>query len=280
MSGPRRFLRRWCLPRLDGAWSLPADPAGFPVFLLMGQSNMAGFGCIRASDPWQASDFSPVPRVLALGGQGTVKSAKPRGWLRWRPTSHPLHLNQGSAGFGLGLPFAKVLLTGNPGLSIGLIPCAWGGAGIDVLGPGMPLYENTLLRARLAVANGTLAGVLWHQGETDAAAEPLARSHADKLARLIRQLRDDLESPRLPFLIGDLAPFGDDHRQAEAIRRRDLVRAGLRQVAEADPHASFVESNGLTGVDGVHFNRGSLVEFGERYATSFRDLRMNDGAAH
>ena len=272
MSGPRRFLRRWSLPRLDGAWSLPADPTRFPVFLLMGQSNMAGFGCIRASDPWQAGDFLPVPRVLVFGGQGTVKSASPRGWLRWRPASHPLHLNQGSAGFGPGLPFARRLLEESPGLTVGLVPCAWGGAGIDVLGPGMPLYENSLLRARLAAGNGTLAGVLWHQGETDCATEPLARAHAGKLARLIRTLRDDLESPRLPFLIGDLAPFGDDHRKAEGIRRRDLVRAGLRHVAEDAPHSAYVESSGLTGVDGVHFDRVSLIEFGRRYAEAFRAL--------
>jgi hypothetical protein len=272
MSGFSRFLRPWSLPRLSGDWSLPADPRDFPVFLLLGQSNMAGHGCIHPSDPWQAGDRSPVPGVLVLGGQGTLKSPRPRGWTRWRPAAHPLHLNQRSAGFGLGLPFATRLLEAPAFSRIGLVPGAWGGAGIDALGPGTPLYENAVRRARVATRHGHLAGVLWHQGETDALRDPLARSHAAKLARLIQRLRDDLGAPGLPVLIGDLAPFGDGRRKPEAIARRHLVRAGLRRVAADDPHAAFVESDGLAGSDAVHFTRAALVDFGQRYAAGFRRI--------
>jgi len=271
--GPLRFLRRWSLPCRRGDWSLPGDPADFPIFLLLGQSNMAGHGCIRAGDPWQAGDRSPRPGVLVLGGQGSARSPRPRGWTRWRPAAHPLHLNQRSAGFGLGLPFAARLLEAALAPRIGLIPGAWGGAGIDLLGPGSPLYENAVRRARLASRHGTLAGVLWHQGETDALHEPLAQSHAGKLTRLISRLRDELGAPELPILIGDLAPFGDSRRKPEAVARRALVRAGLRRVADEDPHAAFVESLGLGGCDGVHFDRAALVELGHRYAEAFLDSR-------
>src|SRR5689334_10791749 len=133
MSGPLRSFRRWGFPRLAGSWELPADSARFRVFLLMGQSNMAGWVA-----PSQPADLSPVPRVLALGGQCTLKSRRPRGWTHWLPAAHPLHLNQKGAGFGLALPFASRLLEEQPELTIGLIPCAWGGAGIDQLGPGTP----------------------------------------------------------------------------------------------------------------------------------------------
>ena len=111
-------------------------------------------------------------------------------------------------------------------------------------------------------------------GETDAGRDPLARTHAAKLTRLIGHLREDLEHPVLPFVIGDLAPFGDDRRKLEAIQRRAQVRAGLRQVAEADPHAACVESDGLTGSDAVHFNRAALIEFGKRYAAAFLDAAV------
>jgi hypothetical protein len=267
--GPLRLFRHWSLPRLAGPWALPGDPREFPVFLLLGQSNMAGHGCVRPGDPWQAGDLAPAPGVLVFGGQGTVTSPRPRGWLRWRPAAHPLHLNQGSAGFGLGLPFARQLLEDTHATRVGLVPAAWGGAGIDVLGRGTPLYENAVRRARIAARDGTLAGVLWHQGETDAGGDPLARSHAAKLARLIGHLREDLEAPGLPVVIGDLGHFGDERRKLEAIQRRALVRAGLRQVADDDPHAAFVESEGLAGSDAVHFDRASLIEFGKRYADAF-----------
>lgn len=272
MSGPSRFFRRWGFPRLAGEWELPVDPARFPVFLLMGQSNMAGWSAIDPSDLAQAGDLSPVPRVLALGGQCTLKSRRRSGWTRWRPAAHPLHLNQKSAGFGLALPFASRLLERQPGLTIGLIPCAWGGAGIDRLGPGTPLYDNAISRARIAALRGTLAGVLWHQGETDALDDSLAPSHAGKLATLIARLRSDLATPELPFLIGDLGTFGDEKRDPAAVARRDVVRAGLRRVAAETDHAAFVESDGLAGVDAVHFSRAALIEFGRRYADAYRGI--------
>jgi len=273
MSGPSRFLRRWRFPRLSGNWELPADPARFPVFLLMGQSNMAGYGGIHPSDPWQKGDFLPVPRVLVLGGQCTLKSRRGRGWTRWRPAAHALHLNQKSAGFGLALPFASRLLAEKPALTIGLIPCAWGGAGIDQIGPGTPLYDNAIARARMAAHRGTLAGVLWHQGETDALDDSLASSHARKLTVLIARLRSDLAVPELPFLIGDLGTFGNGKRDPAALARHDRVRAGLRQVAAETDHAAFVESEGLTGVDIVHFSRSAFIEFGRRYADTYLGLR-------
>jgi hypothetical protein len=251
-------------------WSIPEVPADFPVFLLLGQSNMAGFGGIHPDDPWQPGDHSPVPGVLVFGGQGTIKSPRPRGWCRWRPAAHPLHLNQRGAGFGLGLPFARTLLEEGRATRIGLVPGAWGGAGIDALGRGRPLYENAVRRARRAARRGTLAGVLWHQGESDAENEVLARSHAAKLVRLIHDLRADLEIPELPWVIGDLACFGDEGREPEAVERRHLVRAGLRRVAADVPHAAFVESAGLSGCDRVHFSRAALIEFGRRYAAAFR----------
>jgi hypothetical protein len=90
---------------------------------------------------------------------------------------------------------------------------------------------------------------------------------------LVSRLRDELGAPELPILIGDLAPFGDSRRKPEAVARRALVRAGLRRVADEDPHAAFVESLGLGGCDGVHFDRAALVELGHRYAEAFLDFR-------
>jgi hypothetical protein len=273
MSGPSRFLRSWGFPRLAGEWELPADPARFPVFLLMGQSNMAGWHRLDSSNPSEAGDFSPVPRVLMLGGQCTHKSRRPRGWTRWQPAAHPLHMNQKGAGFGLGLPFASRLLEERPDLTIGLVPCAWGGAGIDQLSPGTPLYDNAVARARVAAQRGTLAGVLWHQGETDGLDDSLAASHAEKLAALIARLRSDLAASGLPFLIGGLGTFGDEKRSPAAIARRDVVRAGLRRVAAETARAAFVESEELAGVDDVHFSRAALSEFGRRYADAYLRLR-------
>lgn len=266
--------RRWRLrilpPPARGAWAVPEDPEAFDVFLLMGQSNMAGYGGIHPADPWQAGDFEARPGVLVLGGQCKSRDERPRGPMRWRPAAHPLHLNQRSAGFGLGLPFAERLREEAPGKVIGLIPGAWGGAPIADLGPGSPLYGNMLRRAREAMKCGRLRGVLWHQGESDAADPSLAAGHAGRLAELMRCLRSDLDEAALPFLIGDLADFG---RQRGDRRSHDRVREGLRAVATADEHAGFVESEGLSRVDAVHFGRTALVTFGHRFADAWLATR-------
>lgn len=277
MSRFARLRRQWSRPALDGPWALPDDPARLRVFLLMGQSNMAGYGCVRPEDPWQPGDREPLPGVISLGGQCTLKSGLSRGWTRWRPASHPLHLNQASAAFGLALPFAARLREQQPDVMVGFVPCAWGGAPINSLGPGTPLYANALRRARIAAKSGELAGVLWHQGETDADHDSLAPLHAAKLTALMQQLRQDLGTPALPFLIGDLGDWGDDRRKPACVARRDTVRSGLRRVATEDTQATFVESDGLVGVDSVHFGRSALIEFGHRYAAGY--LAITSGAA-
>lgn len=268
----RLAARRWRLrhfpPPARGDWAVPGDPTRFDLFLLMGQSNMAGFGGIRPDDPWQPGDFDPVPGVLALGGQATLKDPRRRGLIRWRPAAHPLHLNQASAGFGLGLPFAEFLRAARPGQAVGLIPCAWGGAPIRSLGPGSPMLENTMLRLRYARQFGCLRAVLWHQGESDAQDAASAAAHAGRLRALIRALRSERGLADLPILIGDLADFSGP---AENRMLHDQVRAGLRMVVATDPHAAFVESGGLAKVDKVHFGREALIDFGRRYARAHLD---------
>lgn len=265
-------LRRWRLrhfpPPARGKWAIPEEPGRFDGFLLMGQSNMAGFGGVRDDDPWKAGDFEPLSGALVLGGQSKIKDARPRGAIRWRPAAHPLHLHQRSAGFGLGLSFAAERLREQPECTVGLVPCAWGGAPIAKLGPGSPSFENTLRRAREAQRVGRLRAVLWHQGESDALDADSAAAHADHLRKLIATLRTELGAPKLVFLIGDLADFGG--RPGERAHH-DRVRAGLRVVADEDARAAFVESEGLKKVDAVHFGRDALIEFGRRYAAAYAE---------
>lgn len=103
------------------------------MFLLMVQSNMAGYGGIAPGDPWLPGDKDPVPGVLVLDGQGTEANAYPVEPIQWRPGAHRLHLHQNTAQFGMGMDFAKSYRASHPGVTVGLIPCAWGGAGIDML---------------------------------------------------------------------------------------------------------------------------------------------------
>jgi hypothetical protein len=236
----------------------------FHIFLLMGQSNMSGVA------PLEAGDEAPVPHVLKLATTATNNFA-------WQPAAHPLHNRLDSDRFGLGLPFAIEYLKSHPGVTVGLIPVAWGGAPIAQLSQGTPTYLNAVKKARWAKGQGVIKGVLWHQGESDTVSEELARDYAKKLDALVADLRADLGDPALPFVAGELAPFygtGPEHHAPDRVARIRKVQQALRDLPNRVPHTACVSSRGLHSVDGhmVHFDRASLIKFGQRYAAALAIL--------
>ena len=231
----------------------------FHLFLLVGQSNMAGRGVVTAEDK------TPHARVLMLNKAG-----------EWVPAVDPLHFDKpNAAGVGLGRSFADAVAEANPDITVGLIPCAVGGSPIDAWKPGeyyQPTqshpWDDAIRRAKLAQLSGTLRGILWHQGESDAN-QRLAGSYETKLHDLVAQFRRELNAPAVPFIVGQLgqfagAPWNEFKRQIDQAHR-DLPRKV--------PHTACVSSEGLTDKgDKVHFNANSYHEFGRRYAEAYRKL--------
>lgn len=254
------------------AWAIPSEKSSFHVFLLMGQSNMAGYGGVPANDPYLPGDQDPVPGVLMLTGQGTVDDAKLASPVEWQPAAHPLHRGQPTNQFGLGMDFAKAYRAMHPGITVGLIPCAWGGAGIDRLGKGTPIFANAVARLKVAQEKGVIKGVLWHQGESDSVNPELAAAYDGKLRNLIADTRSAVGDPNLPFIIGNLAEFYGTHPDhAKRLDLIDQIRATLKSVATRVPGCAFVPSTGLADSQGkgVHFNRASLITLGRRYALAY-----------
>jgi len=220
------------------------------LFLLIGQSNMAGRG------PIGAQDKEPIPGVFALNKE-----------MAWAPAIDPLHFDKPDiAGVGIGRSFAKTLLAADPGASIGLIPAAFGGTSLDEWKPDGKLYSDAVDRAREAMKAGKLRGILWHQGENDSAKEDLARSYRERFAAMIARLRSDLGAGEVPVVVGELGEF---HAGAfDAVVNEQLAIVPLKV-----PRSAFVSSGGLTDKgDRTHFDTRSLHEFGRRYALAFMSL--------
>ena len=130
---------------------LAASAQEMELFLLIGQSNMAGRGVIEEQDKL------PHPRVFTLTKEET-----------WAPAVEPIHFDRPDRlGTGLGRSFAKTLADLAPGKKVGLIPAAMGGSALDEWKPGGKLYTDAVRRAKVAMKNGRLRGILWHQGEAD-----------------------------------------------------------------------------------------------------------------
>ena len=252
------FLLLSLLPlALGAAEPVPAKPESFHLFILAGQSNMAGRG------PMDDEARSEPQRILKWTADG-----------HWAPATEPLHWDKTGAAVGPGRAFAQVLVEKDPALVVGLIPTACGGSPIRTWKPGgyhgqtsSHPYDDALQRARAAMASGTLKAILWHQGESDI--RPGAGAAYEKALReLIARFRSDLAMPELPFLIGQLGRFpgkewGEEQKEIDAAQRR---------VADSVPNVCFVTSQGLASRgDNFHFSAEAARELGRRYAEAYQE---------
>lgn len=226
-------------------------PDHMRLFLLMGQSNMAGRGKVEPRD--QVTD----PRIFML--------TKARQWV---PAKEPLHFDKGpGTGVGMGLEFARTLLASDPKITVGLIPCAKGGSALDAWKAGGELYTEAVARAREAMKSGTLAGILWHQGESDHMHERVV-TYGDRFAAMIAQLRKDLAAENVPVVIGELGRFQPLSRE---------FNAALPKISRQLPLCASVTSEDLGHKgDGLHFDAASQRILGQRYAAAF--LKLKAGA--
>lgn len=230
--------------------------AKFHLYLLMGQSNMAGRGKIEPEDE------TPDPRVLMF----TVEN-------EWAPAVEPItHDKPTLLGVGPGFAFGKALAKNEPEATIGLVSCAFGGTPLKRWQKGGDLYSNAVHRAKLAMRDGTLKGILWHQGESDAGATNNAYTYGERLGQMIQDIRADLECPNLPFVVGQIGEFlydrGPDHSQYPRV-----VNAALAALPEKVPATACASSKGLKDKgDQLHFDAASQRELGRRYAAEMMKL--------
>ena len=229
--------------------------ANFHLYLLMGQSNMAGRGTV------DAESLVTDPRVQMLDKEG-----------HWVPAKDPLHFDKPEAGVGPGLTFGKRMAAANPQVRIGLIPCAVGGTSITRWVPGgfdkatkTHPYDDMVARARIAQQHGVLKGVIWHQGESD---RGHSTTYAQDLTDLIARVRSDLSAPDIPFVAGELAAFTP--RQEAPVQEFNVT---LHTLEGTISHFAIVTSTGCQHRgDSLHFDTASARMMGERFATQMLAL--------
>ncbi|WP_162946651.1 sialate O-acetylesterase [Chitinophaga barathri] len=226
----------------------------FHLYLLAGQSNMAGRGIVAPQDT--VGD----PRILALNRDG-----------EWEIAKDPVHFDKTAAGVGPGLSFAREMIKHDPDIVIGLIPCAAGGSGMDhwlndhfwEQTRSYP-WNNAIVRTRLAMKDGVLKGVLWHQGEADTAPEKAA-AYSNNLVQLVTKFRQAFHTPDLPFVAGELPDFN---------KGSAAVNPTIYDAAKSLSFFTVVSGKGFTPLaDGVHIDAASQRMFGKRYAEAMGSLR-------
>jgi len=221
-----------------------SSPEKMHIFLLIGQSNMAGRAQI------EAQDSTALQRVYLFNDKDKWEIAK-NPLNRYSTIRKKLSMQR----LGPGYSFAKRIAQIFPQWKIGLVANARGGTGIMQWQKGTPYYNEAVRRTKIAMRSGKLEAILWHQGEHD---EGSADSYLPKLQQLINDLRTDFGCDSLPFIAGQVGRF----RQSGADINRVIAR-----LPEKVPFTDYVSSEGLTDLGyKTHFNSASQRIFGERYA--------------
>lgn len=233
-----------------------AEPdASLHLYLLVGQSNMAGRGMV--DEEGKKSD----PRILMLTKE-----------LKWQPATDPLHFDKPIAGVGPGLAFAKAIAEKTPGVRIGLIPCAVGGTSIKLWVPeGFDKFTKTrpyadmLERVKVAQREGVLKGIIWHQGEADRNATD---AYSGLLAELIERVRKDCGA-EVPFVAGEISSF-----QSQTEDSTMKLNAAIHSLEGKVKQYAWVGSEGLNHKgDQVHYDSASARILGVRFAEKMLSLQ-------
>lgn len=220
-------------------------------FLMLGQSNMAGRGFINEVPPI----YNERIQMLRNG--------------RWQMMTEPINYDRPVAGVSLVSSFADEWCSENKEDTIGLIPCAEGGSSLDDWAIDKVLFRHAISEAKFAMETSELAGILWHQGETDSF-NGNYKTYYKKLLLIIETLRKELNAPDIPLIIGGLPDFLGKEGFGKNCTEYALVNKELEKFASEQDNCYFVTAKGLTSnPDGIHIDAVSQRKFGLRYFEAF-----------
>ena len=276
----------------------------FKVFYLGGQSNMDGYGYNKELPD---SLNAPVKGVYIFHGNPAADNAAVDGrgvWTELRP-GHGVGFgsdgttNKYSDRFGVELTFARRLKALFPNDNIAIIKYSRGGSSIDMeaaaefgcwdpdfqVGNGVNQYDHCLNAIRIALGTTDIdgdgktdqlvpAGIVWMQGESDAAhGAQIAFRYLRNLQRLMELLRAALHADDLPVVLGRISDSGRDLRDGLVWDHGAVVRAAQAAFANSDRHAALVTStDGYAYSDNWHYNSAGYLDLGVQFAEAMAKL--------
>jgi hypothetical protein len=223
------------------------------VFIMAGQSNMAGRGIV------EPEDTIADKRILTINKDGQIIIAK-----------EPLHFYEPErTGLDCGLSFAKALIKKIPdSISILLIPTAVGGSSIsqwlnDSLYRNVKLNSNFLAKVEIGKQNGIIKGILWHQGESDANEKNISL-YKQRLGLLFSKFRTAIGNNELLVLVGELGSFSENHANFS------LINKAIHEYAADDKNSRIISTKDLKEKgDHLHFNSKGQRTMGKRFAKEY-----------
>lgn len=227
------------------------------VFILAGQSNMAGRGLV------EPADTITNERVFTINQAGEMI-----------PAREPLHWYEPQlTGLDCGLSFGKTLAAHLPdSVTILILPTAVGGSSIsqwigDSTYRNVTLLSNFKEKVAFGKANGTIKGILWHQGESDTGSGESIELYQERLKTLFLKFRTEIGNDSLPVLIGELGSYSANDENWQAINRQ------IKEYVDSDPHAAIIPTSDFNHKgDFIHFDSEGQRTLGQRFALNFLEI--------
>ena len=231
------------------------------VFLLGGQSNMVGIA--PASELKPPYDKPPA--------NVTVWSPREQ---KWVPLSPEVVNSRGL--FGPEISFGHAIAAALPGEDVRLVKYAASGTALynDWAPTDGKQYQRFMVTVKPALANleaaGTkyeVAGMMWLQGESDAA-ERKGDTYEANLTAFIAHMREQFAAPEMPFIIARvLNEYGRKSGHAT------LVRDAQVKVAADTQNVECFDTDDLPPMhpknNRGHYNGVGLIEIGKRFAKGY-----------
>jgi hypothetical protein len=226
------------------------------VFLLGGQSNMVGQGINAELLP----PYSEVQNDVNYwsGAWGSLSPG----------------FGNHSHEFGSEVAFGRAIKDTLPDDAIYLVKYSVNGTALyndwkPATGAQYIGFMNTVNAALTALGNAginyEISGMLWMQGESDAL-EGEAASYETNLVNFISDMRTQLNTPAMPFIIARVRAYygggGTPPTQA------DIVRGAQVTVAESTPYVSWFDTDAYQMVNAGHYGTQGQIDLGNHFATA------------
>ena len=251
------------------------------VFLLAGQSNMAGrapgseIGAPEGESAIRMDDVCSFARDV-------MTPYRSQGWV-------PLGISPAHEGivgphFGPEIGLGRALVEARPCDAMVFIKHGRGATNLaEDWDPdattGKKLYRDfieqvgsALTRLKSEGADFEIEALLWSQGEADATKREWAESYEDNLRTLFTRVRGDLGCPKLPVIIG-LTGEGNAN---DAMTDAALVRQAQWNIAQHDSQVSVVSTDDFTLLDHVHYDAPSQLLLGRRMAEEYFRMQRSE----
>lgn len=278
------------------------------LFYLGGQSNMDGFGYNKELPVELNKDFAnawifhgnSLPDGQENGGEGKWEILKPGHGFGFSSDGKE---NTLSDRFGIELSFASQLQALYPNQKIAIIKYSRSGSSIDSLAAdrfgswepdfrgknGFNQYDHFLASVTNAMKttdidqNGQMdllipSGILWMQGESDAAhGEEIALRYYDNLKRMMDLIRAVFRKDDLPVVIGKISDsWKNDH--GKVWEYGELVQYAQEKYARTDGHASIVrDTRYYSYSDPWHYDSAGYLDLGTKMAEAVYRLNTKTG---